>query len=542
MRRSLSLVALAAGCGLLAASALGSVSQAPPASTFRWSLWTDIDYVDPALAYYGPSWALEYATGAMLLNYPDAPAPRGSRLVPEVASGFPRVSKDGKTYTFRLKRTYRFSNGRPVTATAFAWALNRGLNRRMAAPAQHFLEDVVGAQDVVNGRAALARGVLVPDPFTLRIRLTRRAPDFLARLAMPFFMAIPPSLPANPDGIQAPVVSAGPYFIREWTMKRRIVLERNRYYRGPRPHNVRRVIVDIGLPLETIKLNIDSGATDTGDIPPAAHAELGRRYGVRRRSPGRYFANPDGSIRYLALNHDRPLFRGPTRVGNMRLKQAINFAIDRRAMVAQYGAFAGSVHDQLLPPTMRGFRDVALYPRRPDLERARALASGNLRHASAVLYCRNRAPAPAVCEIVQADLRRIGLEVDIRLEPRAGYVDYRRRGEPFDMLLWAWRMDFFDPYDFIFLVDGDTIRPTNNTNLSYFDHKDFNRRIARANAMTGAARYRAFSRLDVDLMREAAPVAVYGAPNERRYVSARTGCYHHQPVYGLDLPAICLRR
>ena len=136
MRRTLSLVVLAAGCGLLAASAVASARQAPARDTLRWSLNRDIDYVDPALAYYGPSWAIEYATGALLFNYPDAPAPRGSRLVPEVAAGFPSVSKDGRTYTFRLKKTYRFSNGLRVTARNFAWAINRGLSRRMNAPAQ----------------------------------------------------------------------------------------------------------------------------------------------------------------------------------------------------------------------------------------------------------------------------------------------------------------------------------------------------------------------------------------------------------------------
>ena len=179
---------------------------------------------------------------------------------------------------------------------------------------------------------------------------------------MPFFMAIPTDTPDVIDGIGAPVVSAGPYFIREWTKNRRIVLERNRYYRGPRPHRVSRIHVDIGLPLETIKLNIDSGRADTGDIPAAAHAELGDRFGVRRRSPGRYFANPTATILYLAFNHDRPLFGGPTPLGNIRLKKAINFAIDRRALMNQYGAHAGTVHDQLLPPTIRGFRDVSDLP------------------------------------------------------------------------------------------------------------------------------------------------------------------------------------
>ena len=125
MRKTFCLLAFAVGCGLLAASALGSMSQTPPPNTFRWSLTVDIDHIDPALAYYAPTWALMYATGANLFNYPDAPAPRGSRLVPEVAASFPSVSTDGRTYTFRLKKTYRLSNGKPITARNFARALFR---------------------------------------------------------------------------------------------------------------------------------------------------------------------------------------------------------------------------------------------------------------------------------------------------------------------------------------------------------------------------------------------------------------------------------
>jgi peptide/nickel transport system substrate-binding protein len=540
--RTLSALMLVVGAGLLAASGLASARQAPTGGTLRISYASDIDYVDPALAYYVPSWSLEYATGAMLLSYPDAPAPRGSRLVPEVATGFPTISRDGSTYTFRLKRTYRFNTGRRVTAHSFARAFHRALNRRMAAAAQPFVDDIVGAGRMIEDGAARASGVRVHDRYTLRIRLTRPAPDLLARLAMPFFMAVPSTLEIDPDGIDAPVVSAGPYFIREWTKQRRIVLERNRFYRGPRPHNVRRIEVDIGLPLATIKVNIDRGGTDLGDLPTTAHAELGRRYGVRRRSPGRYFVNPAATILFFVMNHDRSLFGGPTPLGNVRLKRAVNFAIDRRTMMRQRGAYAGSVHDQLLPPTMRGFRDAAIYPRRPNISAARALAQGALRQAQGTMYCRNRSPAPEICQVVQANLREIGLDMDLRLDSRTGLPIRSVRGEPFDMDIDGWHMDYFDPYNFLFLIDGTTIRPAGNTNLSYFNHPGYNRRIAAAQALVGPRRYRAFAALDHDVMRNAAPVAVYGTANDRHYVSARTGCYHHQPVYGLDLPAICLRR
>jgi ABC-type oligopeptide transport system substrate-binding subunit len=558
-RLMLSVAMLLVGAGLLAASAVAgpSTSATPQASdagkarvggTFRHSLSTDIDYVDPSLWYYVPSWTIAYATCSMLMNYPHAPAPRGSRLVPEVARGFPRISRNGLVYTFRLKNTFRLSNGSRLTARNFAWAINRALQRTMASPAQPFIEDIAGAKAVIDGRRSRASGVRVLGTYTLQLRLTRRAPDMLARLAMPFFCGMPANLPVNKEGVSAPVVGSGPYFIREWTKTRRVVLARNRFYRGPAPRNVNGFVIDIGLPLETIKLNIDRGATDTGDIPPAAHADLGRRYGAKKRSPGRYFVNPSPTIRYLAMNHERRLFGAPsggrhTTAGNVRLKRAVNFAIDRAAINGQYGAFAGVTNDQYMPPTMRGFRNVAIYPRRPNLSRARTLASGATRGGDGVFYCANRSPAPQACQVVQANLRNIGLNMDIKLFPRATQFELTgRRGEPFDLTLEGWHMDYFDPYDFIFLVDGTTIRPANNVNFSYFNSAAFNRKITRAKQLVGLQRYKAFSALDHDLVRNGAPLATYHSPNDRHYVSSRVGCYHYHPVFTWDYGALCLTR
>src|SRR4029453_8143093 len=95
-RLMVSVAMLLVGAGLLAASAIagpsGSASPSAKASgqarvggTFKHSLSVDIDYVDPALAYYVPPWAIIYSTAAMLLNYPYAPAPTGSRLTPDLA-------------------------------------------------------------------------------------------------------------------------------------------------------------------------------------------------------------------------------------------------------------------------------------------------------------------------------------------------------------------------------------------------------------------------------------------------------------------------
>ena len=131
--------ALAAG-GVLRAAACGGSSETRTATepetkrggTIRVNLASDTDYTDPALAYYSVSWQFEYATALKLLNYPDAPAPAGSRLQPEAAAGLPNVSADGKTYTFTVREGFRFSppSNEPVTAASFKAALVRVLSRR----------------------------------------------------------------------------------------------------------------------------------------------------------------------------------------------------------------------------------------------------------------------------------------------------------------------------------------------------------------------------------------------------------------------------
>ena len=67
----------------------------------------EVDSVDPALSYSGVGWAVLDTACAKLMNFRDRSGRAGTRLVPEVAAGGPRVSRDGKTYTFTLRRSFR---------------------------------------------------------------------------------------------------------------------------------------------------------------------------------------------------------------------------------------------------------------------------------------------------------------------------------------------------------------------------------------------------------------------------------------------------
>jgi ABC-type transport system substrate-binding protein len=515
---------------LLVAAGAGA-GATPPPNVFQFDLSADIDYADPALSFYVPTWQIEYATCSRLVNFPDAPAPAGSVLQPEIAAGLPTVSPDGLTYTFTLRDDYFFSppSGEKVTATHFKHAIDRLQSPMMNSPARQFMTD-------------FAQVVAVNDN-TLTITLDQPSGDLLARLTMPFFCPLPTSVPIEPDGIDAPVPSAGPYYIASWTRNREIVVLENPNYRGTRPHHFDEIHYSIGLPLETIRQRIEIGDADLGDLPIAAHAELGQRYGPGA-VPQRYFVYSAPTISYLAMNHDRPLFGSGGSLGNVNLKKAVNYAIDREALMAQRGAYAGTTTDQHLPFGIPGYRDIAIYPARPDVARARELANWQPGDAvrDGVLYCSNRSPAVQQCQIVQANLRQIGLEMQIMYFPRAQQFERTGiRGEPFDMTLEGWHVDYLDPFDLLFLLDGSRLQPANNFNFAYFNDPDYNARIRDASQLDGDARANAFGELDVDIAQNAAPWAPYGVPNDRHFFSARVGCQTYVPAFGISLGALCLR-
>ncbi len=125
----------------------------------------DVDSLDPAIAYGVGAWALIDAMCAPLLRPAgSAGSATDSPLVPEVAAAQPRVSAGGTVYTFTLRPGFRFSDGTPVRASAFARAIHRTLAPGVPSPWRTYTGDIVGAGDVVAGRARTARGVVARGP------------------------------------------------------------------------------------------------------------------------------------------------------------------------------------------------------------------------------------------------------------------------------------------------------------------------------------------------------------------------------------------
>ena len=532
---STALVAVALLAVFAGSGAAKSAKAGAQGGTLNVDLPNDIDYTDPALDYLSTGWEIEYATCLKLMNYPDANGAKSSQLVPEAATGFPKVSNSGKTYDFNVKVDYtKFSNGQAVTAANFKAAFDRNADPKMQSPSVAFFSDVVGA------RKSPVSGVKVNGSHLI-INLTHASPDFLARVAMPFFCAIPTNLAHDPNGVLTPA-SAGPYYIADRIPNKSITLKRNPYYKGKRPHNVTAVNYTIGNSLPATYLRVQQGASDyaAAGIPPASYAEAAQKYGINK---GQFWVQPQLGVQYIAMNHDRPLFKG---VKGTALAKAINYAIDRKAMLAQGGYLAGKRTDQILPPGIAGFRDASLYPLKgPDLATAKkwAAKAGVKQGQTLEYYTSNTGSAPLVAQILQFNLKQIGIAVNTHPFARAVQIEKEgTRGEPFDLTSEAWIADYADPFDFInVLLSGDNLHASNNNNVAYFNDPKYNSAMRAASLLSGNSRYTAYANLDVSMTKNNPPWAARSNFNDRILVSKRVGCFTFNSIYSVDLAAVCVK-
>jgi peptide/nickel transport system substrate-binding protein len=507
----------------------------------------DTDYVDPALAYYQISWQFEYSTCLKLLNYPDSAGDAGSQLIPEAAEALPEVSADGKTYTFTVKSGLKFSppSTEEVTAETFKFVIERDLNPKMQSPAASFISDIVGADDYIAGKAKDVKGV-VASGNKLTITLNDVAPDFLSRIAMPFFCAIPTDTPIEPKGVKS-VASAGPYYVASWTPNRSMTIKRNPNYTGDRPAFPDEIQYQMGVEPDQAVLEVKQGNGDyIGDgTPPAQNAELGSTLGpdspVNGTDKQQFFVNPILSVSYLAMNTTRPNF------DNEAVRQAVNYAIDRQTILDQSGKYAGTPSDQMLPPGIPGFQDEDIYPLDgPDVATAKQKLAdaGVTTPINAVLYTCDTSPCPERAQVIQDNLKAIGINVTIkRFDRNIQFQKEGVKGEPFDIADEGWFADYADPYDFInILLDGSSIQKTGNVNFSYFTDPEWQQKMQDAAKLSGDERFSTYGQLDVDISKGPAPWASRSNSNQLDLFSSRVGGITFHPVYSMILNALYVKQ
>jgi ABC-type oligopeptide transport system substrate-binding subunit len=525
-RLALSLLALGAGVCLLVSAALaGPSAESRRYDTLRLLWGTEPDSLDPALAA-GTRGSLEllFLTCSKLFNTLPDPKTGRTRIAPEVVRSY-TVSTGGRTYTFELRRTFRFSNGTSVTARSFADAFNRDAVPRLNSLVRRrgFLDEIVGAKAAKEGKSARMSGVQVLGRYSLRIRLTRPAEDLVARLTMPAFCPILPDTPTDPEGIDEPPGS-GPYYVAKYERERRIVLERNPNYAGNRIANPNRIVWTIETdPAERIRATErdENDFTPLFGYPDAIVRDLADTYGINE--PGGRLRRLQGNGNFLfAFNTRSRAFEGR---GQAPLRKAINYALDRPELVRKHGYLAARRTDRFLPAVLSNSR--RLYPiDGPDPLTAREWRDkAKYRPQTLTLYTANFPFNIAVARLFATNLKQLDIEVVVKtfdFVTLAGKLN--TPGEPWDVTWLPWGFSYADPAGSILPL----LRGTR-----------YEAQIDAVNRMTGPARAKAWAELETELMRDDPPVAVYADANAVILLSRSLGCFNPLPLYPLDLGATC---
>ena len=119
------------------------------------------DYVDPQLSYTVQGWEVLWNVYTPLLTYKHARGKAGTEVVPGLAKDMPQISDDGKTYKLTLRPNMKYSDGTPIKASDFTYAIQRLFKTDSGGSV--FYEDIVGATDYADGKADKISGIRTDD-------------------------------------------------------------------------------------------------------------------------------------------------------------------------------------------------------------------------------------------------------------------------------------------------------------------------------------------------------------------------------------------
>ena len=279
--------------------------------------------LDPALATDAASatYLVEIFGGLVTIDPQLNIVPDIARELPTRENGGVVNNSDGTvSYTFHLRDDVVFHNtSRLVTASDFKYSMERALNpRTQSTVAEAYLGDIVGATDMVRGRAEEVQGIEVVDDFTLALTIDAPKPYFLAKLTYPTgFVVDRQQVEANTRNWSRKPNGTGPYKMREWSLGEQITLEANDRYHLGKPSVETVTYLLAGGSVLTMYENdeIDVAGVSVNDIETV-------------QDPGsdlnaEYVTGDDLSISYIGFNTQTEPFDDP------KVRQAFAHAIDR---------------------------------------------------------------------------------------------------------------------------------------------------------------------------------------------------------------------
>jgi ABC-type transport system substrate-binding protein len=362
-------------------------------------------------------------------------------IVPDIARSW-TLSPDQLTYTFRLRRDVRFSNGRKVTAQDVRYSFERVLTPATKAPLTWVLDKIEGAHDFLNGGTPHISGIRVVNDHTLVLRLEKPFGPFLSLLAMTTAYVVPPEEVARlGQDFGTHPVGSGPYTLSEWKHGQYVILmAREDYFEGrPKLNGIYYRIIPEDL---TAVMEFETGHIDILLIPSSEY----KRYTSDPAWRDLVYGRPGLNSYYLGLNCTRPPFN------DVRVRRALNMAIDRQHILNTVFEKRGVLASGPIPPGLwkNGAlaRGAAGY--RYDLKKAKALIQeAGAEGATINIYITADPEVLDIVEVVQNYLAKAGLNAKITQLDWSAFKHAVNEGEP-DAFWLSWWADYPDPENFLY--------------------------------------------------------------------------------------------
>ncbi|MBY5785974.1 ABC transporter substrate-binding protein [Rhizobium leguminosarum] len=471
----------------------------------------DITTLDPAIGYDWVNWSMIKSLYSRLMDY----APGTPNPVPSLAESF-TVSPDGLTYTFKLHKGVKFSNGREVVASDVKYSIERAVDPKTQGPGAGFFGAIKGFEDETGGKTTTLSGIETPDDSTVIFNLSRPDATFLHVLAINFASVVPKeAVEAAAGDFGKKPVGSGTFILKDWTIGQQLVFERNKDYFVKGVPYIDSFKVEVGQEPLVALLRLQKGEVDiAGDgIPPAKFLE------IKNSADGAQMIVDGEQLHtgYITLNTKVKPF------DNVKVRQALNMAINKDRITRILNGRATPAN-QPLPPLMPGY-DKSFAGYAYDVAKAKAVLAeaGYPDGFETVLYSTNTDPQPRIAQAIQQDLAAVGVKAEVRALAQANVISAGgTEGEA--PMIWsggmAWIADFPDPSNFYGPILGCAGAVPGGWNWSWYCNADLDKRAVAADSMSdpakAAERTAAWGKIFTDIMADAPWIPVI---NERRVVA-----------------------
>jgi ABC-type transport system substrate-binding protein len=408
--------------------------------------------LDPALSTDVPTGrAVGYLFDGLTRFTPDA------QVVPALATSW-ETSADGLTYTFHLRRGVTFTDGTPFVARQVLSSWRRVLDPKVRGGRGWPLYPIRGAKEYADGKATSIDGLSAPNDSTVVAVLKEPFAIFPKLLAMPVASIAPENVPAN---FGERPVGTGPWRLVEWKHDDYLLFAPNERYWGGRPRADSLKARIIAEP-STAVAEFQSGTVDVLQIPQGEIADW--QEDTERRKL--LASTPSLQLVYVAINTTR----GP--LADVRVRQALNYAIDRRRIVRNLIANRGELAAGVIPSSLPG-SEKARVGYQFDTTQARRLLreAGYPNGIDLELWTPTNPIYVRISETLQAYFKLSGIRVKLVQRESAAAREAARKGRA-DLFIKDWYADYPDAENFLYPLLHSANKGVGG-NVSYYSNPQF---------------------------------------------------------------------